>query len=63
MRKLRRSPRMDNPGLFDPIPALPTWQSLPPEIQWQVRQLLAEMLQSCPKNSGATACPTEVADE
>ena len=63
MRHLRRPPRMDEPNLFRPSPAIPDWQTLPPEPRQQVRQLLAQMLQPGQKAADAPSLPMEVADE
>jgi hypothetical protein len=42
----RHRPRPGQPDLFSPPPELPTWPSLPPDIQQQLRQLLARMLRA-----------------
>jgi hypothetical protein len=63
MRSPRRPPRMDQGDLFSPPPMVPTWQALPEEIRREIRQLLAEMLQSRLTNAKASVRPTEVADE
>jgi len=59
----RQRPRSRQPDLFSPPPVFPTWPSLPPEIQQQLRQLLARLLQSNvlpPKNPTRSR---EAADE
>ena len=58
-----RSPRTNQPDLFSPRPLLPTWQSLSPEIQRQIRQLLAKMLWAEQMYSQTEAVRMEVADE
>lgn len=59
----RRSRRTNQPDLFSPPPVLPTWRCLPPEVQRQLRQLLAKLLWSDPTNPRTEAGPKEVADE
>lgn len=63
MRSPRRRPRMDQGNLFSPPLTIPIWQALPEEVRRELRRLLAEMLQSCQKNSNTPVHPTEVADE
>ena len=59
----RRSPRATQPDLFSPPPVLPAWQSLPLEIQQQIRQLLAKMFRASSMGPEAETTLTEVADE
>ena len=63
MPRHRRSSRANQPDLFSPPPVRPTWQSLPPEIQQQIRQLLARMLRPSSMRPQGQATPTEVTDE
>lgn len=63
MRHLRRPPRMDEPSLFTPSPAIPDWQALPLETRQQIQQLLVQMLRPAPMGADAQQLPMEVADE
>jgi len=63
MHRRRRSPKVNPPDLFSPPPVIPTWQSLAPEIQQQLRTLLAKMLQSGYMHPAPQTPPKEVSNE
>ena len=63
MRRRRRSPRTSPPDLFNPPPPIPTWTSLPRELQQELRQLLAKMLRSPWLARDRQILPKEVSDE
>jgi hypothetical protein len=63
MRRQRRSSKVNPPDLFSPPPVIPTWSAVTPEIQQQLRSLLAKMLQAGYRRPGLQTPPKGVSNE